>query len=123
MLADIELAREKFKQEMALEWEKLRMQMELERAKVNSQAGLEREKMFREQTQELDAPDAAEGALPKPKPGIADQLTETLREASKQSQEAMEAMAEAVKALADAQTAPKTITDGKGRSFTVKRGD
>jgi hypothetical protein len=123
MLADIELAREKFKQEMALEWEKLRMQMELERAKVNSQAGLEREKMFREQTQELDAPDVAEGELPKPKPGIADQLTETLREASKQSQEAMEAMAEAVKALADAQTAPKTITDGKGRSFTVKRGD
>lgn len=123
LMADIELARAKFQQEMQLEREKFMMQMELERQKVGLQASLEREKAFRQETEDLDAPEATDdGELPKPRMGIADQLTETLRAATQQSQEAMAAMADAIKALAESSSAPKTLTDPKGRQFTVTRG-
>lgn len=124
MTADIELARQKFQEEMALEREKFLAEMQLEREKAGLKASLERELAFREQTQDLESQDEkpADGSMPKPKPGIADQLTETLREATRQSQEAMAAMAEAIKALAESSSAPKTLTDGKGRKFTVTRG-
>lgn len=121
--ADIELEREKFRQEMDLQREKFIMEMELERQKVGLKAGLEREMAFRQETQDLEGDEPSSGGeLPKPRPGIADQLTETLREATRQSQEAMAAMAEAIKALAEANSAPKTLTDPKGRQFTVTRG-
>lgn len=119
--SDIELEREKFRQEMDLEREKFLMQMQLEREKVGLQAGLEREKMVREEGQALLS--AEEGDAPEgEKVNRTGQLAETLRAATTQSQEAMAAMAEAIKALAEAQSAPRKLTDAKGRTFTVERG-
>lgn len=119
--SDIELERMKLQSEMQLEREKFMMQMELERQKVGLQAGLEREKMFRQEGQDLL--NAEEGEAPDgEKAGRTGQLAETLRSASTQSQEAIAAMVEAVRALAEAQNAPRVLTDSKGRTFTVQRG-
>lgn len=119
--ADIELAREKFRQEMDLEREKFLMELELERQKIGMQAGLEREKMVRQEGQDLL--NAEEGDVPAgEKANRTGQLAETLRNATTQSQEAMTAMADAIKALAEAQNAPRKLTDAKGRTFTVERG-
>lgn len=114
-MMQMELEREKIGLQAGLEREKANTQTNLEREKVNMQAGLERDKAARELEQNL----ATTGEGDEPTPSVVDQLKEAVNEAVTQSKEAADAM----KALIAVLNAPKTITDAKGRTFTVKRGD
>lgn len=121
--ADLALEQQKFQAQMALEWQKFQANLQLEYAKIGMQGDLEQERMVREDVRlsaQEDAAGAAEGASPVPRSGG---VLQSISNAQTQTSEALAALAEAVAKMAAATGAPKTISDGKGRTFTVTPGE
>jgi hypothetical protein len=126
--ADQQLERQKFEAQMALEWQKFQANLQLEYAKIGAQNDIEQERMVREDMRLTDqadmeaATEPAEGeSAPKPQPRTSG-ILESISNAQKETSEALIAMADSIGKLAAAQGAPKTISDGKGRVFTVQSG-
>lgn len=132
---DQALAEQKFQAEMALklqefqanqqlEREKFQAQMELEYAKIGANSDLESERMVHEDYRAgIQAEsDSTEGdGQPAARPKVK-RLTDVLETAQNETAQAMAALSQAVQALLEAQTKPRTITDGKGKTFTVTQG-
>lgn len=127
--ADMQLERQKFEAQMALEWRKFQANLQLEYAKIGAQNDLENERMVREDLRltaqnEADDAEAPEGGqtATKPVPRTSG-ILESISNSQTQTSEALMAMADTIGKLASAIGAPKTISDGKGRTFTVTPGE
>lgn len=132
---DQALAEQKFQAEMALklqefqanqqlEREKFQAQMELEYAKIGANSDLEAEKMVHEDYRagiQAESEGAEGEGQPAPKPKVK-RLTDVLETAQNETAQALAAMSQAMAALLEAQTKPRTISDGKGKTFTVTQG-
>jgi len=124
-------------QKMQLEQVKAQSQMELEQVKLQAQMDLERQKLAMQMQLEQEKADtqlmvaeiqtaggdgggmAAQGGGQQPRPMG---LTEMLRQTHSDTSQAINALAGAMATLANAHSAPKRITDSKGRTFTVDTG-
>lgn len=132
---DQALAEQKFQAEMALklqefqanqqlEREKFQAQMELEYAKIGANSDLESERMVHEDYRagiQAESEGAENEGQPAAKPKVK-RLTDVLETAQNETAQALAAMSQAMAALLEAQTKPRTITDGKGKTFTVTQG-
>lgn len=118
--AQIELEQFKAAAQLDLEKSKAQSQMDLERQKLAMQLQIEQEKA---DTQLMVADITAGGTGGVGLTAMLRQTHEDTANAMAEVMRAMETTTEAHKALTEAYNAPKTITDAKGRKFTVKRGE
>lgn len=129
--AQINLEQQKGDAHLQLEQNKLLMGHSLERDKMAMGNSLEMDKMAAGDALERDRmqleSERAEGeeggerkiSAPAPRPGLLDSLVQ----AQTETREAIAALTQAMAELAKAQRAPRRISDGKGREYTVQPGD
>lgn len=121
--SNIQLEQAKLQFNMQLEEEKARFQMELERMKLANQIQIEQEKADAQiMVAEIKAGSQVDTTGMAPSGAKSAGLTEMLRISHQDTQEALGVLAGAMKGLAEAHSAPKKLTDSKGRTFTVERG-
>lgn len=116
--AELQLEREKLQAELQMKRESFIMDMEFEREKMLTQNQLERERMGLQAQTQLDvtAINAGVAMNPPKEPEEAEEPPAPVP--SPEYEKTMSAIAEALTALAG----PKTITDGTGKTYTVKPG-
>ena len=130
--ADIQLEIQKLQAQIQLKQMELRANMEIEQAKMQGQMVLDQQKqdfdmdlqanqqLFEQITKPEEGQGEGEGKQVAPR---SSKLLEIMGKGQDQSSQAIMEMAKAVAQLAEQQTKPRTITDGKGRTFTVTQGD
>lgn len=115
---------QEFQANQQLEREKFQAQMDLEYAKIGANSDLESERMVHEDYRagiQAESEGAESEGQPAAKPKVK-RLTDVLETAQNETAQALAAMSQAMAALLEAQTKPRTITDGKGKTFTVTQG-
>lgn len=120
---DAQLNMNKMQEDMRLKWAQFQAEMQLEMAKLNGTMQLKHEEMLMNEATQLNQQDDGEGQEQAPSGQRRPMLTDVLMNAQQQTNEAMAALAVAMQAIANAQSQPRSITDGKGRTFTVKVGE
>lgn len=118
--AMIELKKMELAANMELEQEKARTNQQLEIQKAGFNMDLQAGQQLFEQ---LTAPSEEEGEGAEGMPRKGSTLLDMVNRGQEDTNKAILALSEAVAKLAELNGKPKTITDGKGRSFTVKQGD
>lgn len=137
--AQLQLEREKMEMQFAMEREKLianiqleqekaRSGIQLERAKAMAQFDLQEEAQMRQDAISLmkTEGEGGEGEGGGGDKGLTTRvggLTKALAEAQSETREAINALAAVMQQLAQAQMAPRRVSDGKGREFIVKVGE
>lgn len=127
--ADIQLEIQKLQAQIQLKRMELQANMQIEQAKMQGQMILDQQKQDfdmdlqagQQLFEQITKPQEGEGeGAPAPR---SSKLVDILGQQQEDSAKAIALMAEAVAKLAEQQSKPRTISDGKGRTFTVTQGE
>lgn len=127
--AQLNLEQQKGNAHMQLEQQKLIMGQSMERDRMALGDDLERERMesgneLERERMSLQAQTEGGGETPQLKtPPAREGLLDTLVKAQSETREAITALSQAMTELAKAQRAPRRVSDGKGREFTMQVGE
>lgn len=120
--AHIQLEREKADAKLQLDQQQTQAKLQMDQQQSEAKMKIEREQAFREDAANALNAEEGKGGKSQNAPRVG-ALAEALTSAQAETREAIKALAQVMAEMAKAQRAPRTISDGKGRSYTVKSGD